>query len=98
MGEIQAAQLDEILTDLKSYPAGTAAIIGGDLNSKYFPSGVLRKLEKEGFRSALGERIERTHKIAMALDWIFVRGPFQWTSGEVRHDLKGPITIPSTLL
>ena len=94
MGLIQVAQLDEMLADLKSYPAGTAVILGGDLNSKYFPSIYLRKLEREGFRSALGNRIERTHTIAMALDWIFARGPFDWSEGSVRHDLKGSDHYP----
>lgn len=94
MGFIQAAQLDEILADLKTYPSGTQAIIGGDLNSKYFPSTVLHKLEQDGFHSALGERIERTHAIAMALDWIFVRGPYHWSNGTVRRDLKGSDHYP----
>jgi endonuclease/exonuclease/phosphatase family metal-dependent hydrolase len=94
MGRIQAAQLDEMLADLRTYPAGTEAILGGDLNSKYFPSMMLHKLEGEGFHSALGERIERTHAIAMALDWIFMRGPFQWGAGAVRRDLKGSDHYP----
>lgn len=94
MGFIQAAQLDEILADLKSYPVGTQAIIGGDLNSKYFPSTVLHKLERDGFHSALGEHIQRTHAIAMALDWIFIRGPYHWTNGAVRKDLQGSDHYP----
>jgi endonuclease/exonuclease/phosphatase family metal-dependent hydrolase len=94
MGQIQVAQLDEMLADLKTYPAGTDAIIGGDLNSKYFPSIFLRKLKNQGFSSALGDRIERTHAIAMALDWIFVRGPFEWSGGSVRRDLKGSDHYP----
>jgi len=94
MGLIQGVQLDEILADLKSYPAGTSAIIGGDLNSTYFPSGVLRKLQQEGFQSALGQKVQRTHAIAMALDWIFVRGPFDWRDGAVRRDLKGSDHYP----
>ena len=94
-GRIQMSQLDEILADLKShYPPNTAAIIGGDLNTKYFPSVFLRKLEREGFRSSTGERIERSHTIAMALDWIFVRGPMQWESGAVRRDWKGSDHYP----
>jgi endonuclease/exonuclease/phosphatase family metal-dependent hydrolase len=94
MGEIQGVQLDEILADLKSYPAATSAIIGGDLNSKYFPSGVLRKLQQQGFQSALGQKVQRTHAIAMALDWIFVRGPFAWRNGAVRRDFKGSDHYP----
>lgn len=94
MGQIQMAQLDEVLADLKTYPAGTPVILGGDINSKYFPSIFLHKLEHEGFRSALGEQVKRTHVIAMALDWIFVRGPFEWSGGAVRHDVKGSDHYP----
>jgi endonuclease/exonuclease/phosphatase family metal-dependent hydrolase len=103
MGLIQTEQLDEILADLKQhYPTGTNAIIAGDINSKYFPSVFLRKMEKAGFRSVLGERIERTHVIAMALDWIFVRGPFSFDEGTVQRSAKGsdhyPITASLKLL
>lgn len=94
-GRIQMAQLDEMLADLKAnYPPNTAAIIGGDLNTKYLPSIFLHKLEREGFRSSTGERIERSHTIAMALDWIFVRGPMKWESGAVRRDWKGSDHYP----
>jgi endonuclease/exonuclease/phosphatase family metal-dependent hydrolase len=92
-GTLQAEQLDEILADLRSYPPGTAAIIGGDLNTKYFPSRFLHKLERAGFSSATGERIERTHSIAMALDWIFARG-VKIEDGTVRRDLKGSDHFP----
>jgi endonuclease/exonuclease/phosphatase family metal-dependent hydrolase len=95
MGLIQTEQLDEILGDLaQRYPAGTNAMIAGDINSKYFPSVFLHKLEKPGFRSALGERIERTHKIAMALDWIFVRGPFTLEEGTVKRSAKASDHYP----
>ena len=93
-GPIQAKQLDEILADLKRYPAGTAAILGGDLNTKYFPSIFLHKLEAAGFKSATGERIERTHVIAMALDWIFARGPVKIEEGSVRKAFKGSDHYP----
>jgi endonuclease/exonuclease/phosphatase family metal-dependent hydrolase len=88
-GRIQEKQLEEIFEDAKRYGPYTPVIIGGDLNTKYFPSIYLKRLEREGFRSALGERIERTHTIAMALDWIFVRGPIKTEHGQVRRDLKG---------
>jgi endonuclease/exonuclease/phosphatase family metal-dependent hydrolase len=94
MGSIQTEQLDELLADLAHYPAGTNAVIAGDINSKYFPSVFLRKMEKAGFRSALGERIERTHAIAMSLDWIFVRGPFTLDEGVVRRTAKGSDHYP----
>ncbi|HSU33875.1 MAG TPA: endonuclease/exonuclease/phosphatase family protein [Bryobacteraceae bacterium] len=88
-GRIQEKQLHEILNDANRYGPSTSVIIGGDLNTKYFPSIYLKKLEREGFHSALGERIERTHTIAMALDWIFVRGPIKIERGQVRRDMKG---------
>ena len=92
-GPIQMAQLDEMLADLAKYPFGTAAIIGGDLNTKYFPSIYLHKLERLGFKSATGKRIQRTHKIAMSLDWIFARG-ITVNDGAVRKDVKGSDHYP----
>jgi hypothetical protein len=47
------------------------------------------EMQRAGFRSALGNRIERTHKIAMALDWIFVRGPFVLEEGAVQRTAIG---------
>ena len=96
MGFIQVEQLDEILADLGRYPAGTSAMIAGDINSKYAPSVFLHKLQRAGFRSALGDRVERTHKIAMALDWIFVRGSLLLEDGEVERAAKGSDHYPIT--
>lgn len=93
-GRIQSEQLDEILTDAKRYPPGTAIVLGGDLNTKYLPSIFLHKLENAGFQNATGQRIERTHKIAMALDWIFSKGPVRLEEGRVRRDLKGSDHYP----
>jgi endonuclease/exonuclease/phosphatase family metal-dependent hydrolase len=86
-GFIQREQLDEIIEDLRRYPGTTAVILGGDLNTKYLPSFFLRRLESQGFHSALGEHIERTHKIAMSLDWIFAKGPVSLHAGVVRRDI-----------
>jgi endonuclease/exonuclease/phosphatase family metal-dependent hydrolase len=93
-GPIQAAQIDEMLADLSQYPAGTPAILGGDLNTKYFPSNFLHKLERAGFHSAMGERIEKTHKIVFALDWLFARGGIQFDNGAVRRDIQGSDHYP----
>jgi endonuclease/exonuclease/phosphatase family metal-dependent hydrolase len=82
-GAIQQAQLDEVLADLKTYPPDTAAIIGGDLNSKYHPTAVRHYLEKQGFQSVMGERLVRTHVIIGYLDWIFYRGPWKVEQGKV---------------
>lgn len=94
MGRIQSAQLDEILEDLRRYPPDTPAIIGGDLNTKYFAGSYLQKMERQGFHSCTGERIERTHVIAMALDWIFARGPVKIEDGKVRRDFSGSDHYP----
>jgi len=88
-GRIQDAQMHEILQDLKRYPADTPAIIGGDLNSKYHPARVLHGLEQQGFRSVLGEGLQRTHIIIGVLDWIFVRGPLTVESGSVVRGTHG---------
>jgi endonuclease/exonuclease/phosphatase family metal-dependent hydrolase len=93
-GKIQSEQLDEILADAKQYSPATPILIGGDLNTKYFPSKFLKKLQGAGFRSALGERIERTHKIAMSLDWIFAAGPVKLQDGVVRRDLTASDHYP----
>lgn len=93
-GAIQMEQFDEILSDLQRYSPETDVIVGGDFNSKYFPSAFLKKMEQRGFRSATGERVERTHVIAMALDWIFVRGPLRVNAGEVRRDFHGSDHYP----
>ena len=93
-GPIQSEQLDEMLADAAQYPADTAVILGGDLNTKYMPSLYLHKLENEGFQSATGELIERTHAIMMTLDWIFARGPIRLEEGAVNRNFKGSDHYP----
>lgn len=93
-GAIQAAQLDEMLADTRQYPPDTMLILAGDLNTKYLPSIFLHKLQRAGFQSATGTRIERTHAIAMALDWIFAKGPVRVENGQVRRDFKGSDHYP----
>lgn len=93
-GRIQAEQLDEILADFNRYAPETAVILGGDLNTKYLPSIFLHKLERQGFQNATGEHIERTHTIAMALDWIFAGGAIKVEEGVVRKDLHGSDHYP----
>ncbi len=88
-GRIQIEQLDEILLDMgRHYSKDTAVIIAGDLNTKYFPSVYLRKMQREGFQSAMGNRTPITHDIPTSLDWIFARG-VSIGHGTVRRDLKG---------
>lgn len=93
-GRVQSAQLDEIFEDAKHYPPQTAVLLGGDLNTKYFPSYFLKKLENNGFHSATGEKIERTHTIVMALDWMFARGAIEVSSGQVDKSAAGSDHYP----
>lgn len=93
-GRIQMDQLEEILADARRYPPGTPVILAGDLNTKYLPSIFLHKLEQAGFISALGSRIERTHSIAMSLDWIFARGPVDFDSARVDRTMNGSDHYP----
>jgi endonuclease/exonuclease/phosphatase family metal-dependent hydrolase len=95
-GRIQWHQLQEILADLRQYGSNTPCILGGDLNTKYWPSFYVKKLEAEGFQSATGKRIIRSHKIAMALDWIFVKGPIDLEGGEVNRGYSGSDHYPVT--
>lgn len=85
--------------DIKQYPPGTAVLLGGDLNTKCLPSIFLHKLERAGFQSALGERVERTHTIAMALDWLFASGPVELAEGSVDRRVKdsGHFPVYATL-
>ncbi len=93
-GAIQSRQIDEMLADCRRWPSDATVVLGGDLNTKYLPSIFLHKLEAAGFHSALGERVERSHRIAMALDWLFVRGSVRFTGGEVNRHINGSDHYP----
>ncbi len=93
-GPIQEHQIDEMLADCRRWPNDAIIILGGDLNTKYLPSIFLHKLQNAGFHSALGERIERSHRIAMTLDWLFVKGPARFTAGEVNRRINGSDHYP----
>lgn len=93
-GRIQMDQLEEILADARQYPPATAIVLAGDLNTKYLPGIFLKKLQQAGFSSALGQRIERTHAIAMTLDWIFAKGPVAFSSGKIDRKMGGSDHYP----
>ncbi len=88
-GEIQLAQLDEVLKDAGQYPKNTPIVIAGDLNTKYraCTKAVMERLRSAGFENATGDRTPRTHVIIGSLDYIFARGPVQLSGGEVRRDI-----------
>lgn len=78
-------QLKEILQDARGYPEGTALVVAGDLNTKYFPSHFTTLLKGEGFRDCFDGHAHRTHKIIGDLDWIFVKGPIRHEDTSVVH-------------
>lgn len=91
---VEELQLQEILDDTKRYPADTPIILAGDLNTKYDAGAMGAKLRELGWRSALGSRAPKTHKIMFSLDWILVHGPLQVEGGKVEHGTQGSDHMP----
>jgi endonuclease/exonuclease/phosphatase family metal-dependent hydrolase len=87
-------QLEEVLADTQRYPADTAIIVAGDLNTLSRSSPVIPRLREAGYSSCFGERRIRTHVIIGALDWIFVRGPISCEGAEVRRDFHASDHFP----
>jgi endonuclease/exonuclease/phosphatase family metal-dependent hydrolase len=91
---LRLRQLDEVLRDAEQYPANVTVLIAGDLNNKMPWSPVIPRLREAGFRSALGDRKERTHVLVGSVDWMFVRGPGQFENGEVHREDHGSDHYP----
>ena len=88
-GHTRDVQLEETIRDASRYPAGTAIVIGGDLNTLYATKGVRARLESSGFRNCFGDRAVRTHVLFGALDYIFVKGPIECTDATVLRGQSG---------
>lgn len=82
-GSERREQLEEALADARRYGPDTPVIMAGDFNVAFYSGQFVARLEREGFESCFGDRKIRTHILAGALDWIFVRGPFSCESPEV---------------
>ncbi len=95
-GDIQFAELKEVLADAARYSASTPIVIAGDLNTKYRRSmiQVVEELTRQGYENAFGERSERTHVFVGSLDYIFARGPIQLREGRVHRDMHGSDHFP----
>jgi endonuclease/exonuclease/phosphatase family metal-dependent hydrolase len=94
--DLRASQLNEVLRDANSYPNSVPIVIAGDLNTKHRSSPCIGLLEKSGFQDAIGDpnrfttnRGGQLARIFMdgALDWIWVRGPIQFSGGRIRTDI-----------
>jgi endonuclease/exonuclease/phosphatase family metal-dependent hydrolase len=94
MGEIQMAQLREILDDARRYPDITPILLAGDFNTLYTSKTFLDTLERAGYRSAFGRAIPRTHKITGKLDWILVHGPLRTENPSVMTKAQGSDHFP----
>ncbi len=90
-GDIQYAQLKEVLADTARYPADTPILIAGDLNTKYHHSTItiVDELKRAGYENAFGSREERTHVIVGSLDYIFAKGPVRISEGRVHREMHG---------
>jgi endonuclease/exonuclease/phosphatase family metal-dependent hydrolase len=62
-------------------------IIAGDFNMLIRQSPMIARLRDARYQSAFGDRRVRTHVIAGALDWVFVRGNIELESARVLRDL-----------
>ena len=91
---MEESQLREILDDARRYPESTPILLGGDLNTKYDAKQTGAMLREAGWRSALGDRTPKTHKILWSLDWILVRGSLQMDAGKVQHGTTGSDHMP----
>jgi endonuclease/exonuclease/phosphatase family metal-dependent hydrolase len=84
---LRLQQLNEVIADAERYPKETSVIIAGDFNMLIRQSPMIARLREAGYQSAFGDRRVRTHVIAGALDWVFVRGNIELESARVLRDL-----------
>lgn len=81
--QLRLEQLNEVIADAERYPPDTPVIVAGDLNTFVLHSRLIPRLQQAGFRSVLGDKRIRTHAIAFALDWVFLRGSIESENGQV---------------
>ncbi len=95
-GQLRLQQLEEVLDDAQRYSPETPIIIAGDFNSFTSHSSLIPRLRQAGFRSAFGGERVRTHVMAGALDWVFVRGSIECERGRVLR-VRGSDHFPITV-
>lgn len=93
---LRGRQLHEVINDADRYPNSVPIVIAGDLNTKHRSSPCLSLLARTGFRDVVGDpkhfTTNRGGKFARilidgALDWIWVRGPMQFSGGRIHEDI-----------
>jgi endonuclease/exonuclease/phosphatase family metal-dependent hydrolase len=92
---LRLAQMLEVLSDARQYPPEATILIAGDLNTKRANSPVLKAPRDAGFTAVLGGQI--TTKRGQPLDWIFVRGPWTPSDGQIHSDIRAADHYPLTV-
>ena len=97
---LRVAQLDEALEDAAKYAPDVPALLAGDLNldvSHALPASALRKV---GFRSAIALPSPHTTtprgllRSRRTIDWAYVSGAVEATSGRVHADIDASDHYP----
>ncbi len=92
---LRLSQMREVIEDAARYPAQTAIVIAGDLNTKRTPSPVQEAAVEAGFVAILGGEV--TARRGQPLDWIFLRGPFTASKAEIRRDIRASDHYPLSI-
>ncbi len=92
---LRLAQMREVLEDARQYPGQATILIAGDLNTKQATSPVIEAPLAEGFTAILGGEI--TTRRGQPLDWIFLRGAFTASKGEIHRDIRASDHYPLSI-
>ena len=98
--ELRGSQFEEVLSDAARRDAQYPVLVAGDLNLDVTSSrDILARLAAAGFRDAVEGRTATTPARSLLesgkhIDWAFVRGPIQATSGQVHDGVKASDHYP----
>ncbi|NLT65321.1 MAG: hypothetical protein GXX84_01805 [Acidobacteria bacterium] len=89
---LRLSQIEQVIEDAARYPADTPILIAGDLNTRQENPPAVEALLRSNFRRAVGREI--TTSEGKALDWMFVRGPLNFTQGKVHREIRASDHFP----
>lgn len=93
--DLRLRQIQEVIADAALYPMDAPILLAGDLNTRLAEPPAVAALVRAGFRKAAGQEV--TTKRGQALDWIFVRGPVNFTDGRVHLRVDASDHFPLSL-
>jgi endonuclease/exonuclease/phosphatase family metal-dependent hydrolase len=101
---LRISQLGEVLSDATCYDAECPVIVAGDLNLDASREAVAFAVAKAGFRDAV--RVPHTPTTparglfegGRRIDWAFIRGPLQASSGQVHGSVKASDHYPISFM